>query len=193
MGTVVIADDDPDIRAMITQKLSQAGHEVTATEDGAAALAAVKRSRPDVVVLDMQMPGLSGLDVVRMIRADPTTATVPVIMVTSHSEPQFIGESFNSGADDFLAKPFRPRELAARIAQLMQGGPHVADEEFIGATAGGTTGSHHAGAAGPAGPMGEAAERPGAAETVMAVLVATDEVESKVGRRRFFRLLASSN
>lgn len=218
MGAIVIAEDDPDIRAMITEKLSRAGHEVTAAEDGAAAIVAVKRSRPDVVVLDMQMPGLSGLDVVRLIRADPATASVPVIMVTSHSQPQFIGESFNSGVDDFLAKPFSPRELAARIEHLMQGGASGRDEELIGAPA--ATGpaaapraaALHAGpppvAAAPAPALSpahaQAAHSPvpaahasGAAtlspvaETVAAALVATEEAEAKVGRRRFFRLLTS--
>ncbi|MFG1922321.1 response regulator transcription factor [Cryptosporangium sp. NPDC048952] len=199
MGAIVIAEDDPDIRVMITEKLSRAGHQVTAAEDGAAAIVAVKNSVPDVVVLDMQMPGLSGLDVVRLIRADPTTAKVPVIMVTSHSQPQYIGESFNSGVDDFLAKPFSPRELAARIDHLLQGSTVPDDDQLIGAPA---PGSVPAPAPMPVpvpgAPVPEraaAAERTAApapvAETVAAALVATDEAEATVGRRRFFRLLTS--
>ena len=176
MGAVVIAEDDPDIRMMITEKLSRAGHDVTATEDGAAAIVAVKNSVPDVVVLDMQMPGLSGLDVVRLIRADPATAAVPVIMVTSHSQPQYIGESFNSGANDFLAKPFSPRELAARIDHLLRGAPDA--DEVIGAPA-------------SARPVSGAGTGHAVAETVAAAVVATEEAESTVGRRRFFRLLTS--
>ncbi|SHN75058.1 response regulator [Cryptosporangium aurantiacum] len=156
MGAIVIAEDDPDIRGMITEKLARAGHTVTATEDGAAALVAVRQGVPDVVVLDMQMPGLSGLDVVRLLRVDPATAEVPVIMVTSHSQPQFIGESFNSGVNDFLAKPFSPRELTARIECLMSEPPAAA------------------------------------VEAVADALVATEEAEAKVGRRRFLRLLTSS-
>ncbi|WP_063725749.1 response regulator transcription factor [Cryptosporangium arvum] len=203
MGAVVIAEDDPDIRAMITEKLSRAGHQVTAAEDGAAAIVAVKRSVPDVVVLDMQMPGLSGLDVVRLIRADPSTAKVPVIMVTSHSQPQYIGESFNSGADDFLAKPFSPRELAARIDSLMNGSPGVDDDQLIGAPAPGSVatpvpmavpvpGAPPAERAVPAPPSERSVPAP-VAETVAAALVATEEAEAKVGRRRFFRLLTSDN
>ncbi|GAA3392491.1 response regulator transcription factor [Cryptosporangium minutisporangium] len=167
MGAIVIAEDDPDIRGMISEKLSRAGHSVTATEDGAAALVAVRRSVPDVVVLDMQMPGLSGLDVVRLLRVDPATADVPVIMVTSHSQAQYIGESFNSGVNDFLAKPFSPRELAARIERLMVDGQEPDD--------GGST------------------QVATAAEAVVDALVATEEAEEKVGRRRFFRLLTPSS
>ncbi|WP_170323874.1 response regulator transcription factor [Cryptosporangium phraense] len=174
MGAIVIAEDDPDIRAMITEKLSRAGHQVTATEDGAAALVEVRRKVPDVVVLDMQMPGLSGLDVVRLLRADRSTAEVPVIMVTSHSQPQYIGESFNSGVNDFLAKPFSPKELAARIEHLMHTAP-------VGASA----------AEVPA--VVDAPVASAQAEAVAAALVATEEAEAKVGRRRFFRLLTSSS
>jgi two-component system response regulator MtrA len=119
MGTIVMAEDDADIRDLIHEKLSRSGHQVTATGDGAAALVAVRSQQPDVVVLDMQMPGLSGLDVLRLLRGDPLTAHVPVIMVTAHSEPAYVGESFNSGVNDFLAKPFSPRELALRVDRLL--------------------------------------------------------------------------
>jgi DNA-binding response OmpR family regulator len=127
MGTIVIAEDDPDIRSLIVQKLSSEGHEVTATGDGVAALVAVRRVRPDAVVLDMQMPGLSGLDVVRQLRTDEATAHVPVIMVTSHDQAAYVGESFLSGADDFLSKPFQPRQLAERVNELLAAGRHTGD------------------------------------------------------------------
>lgn len=124
MGTIVIAEDNSDLRELISLHLRDEGHDVTVTCDGVAALVAVRRQRPDVVVLDMQMPGLSGLDVVRMLRADATTADVPVLMVTSHDQPNYIGESFLSGVDDFLPKPFCGPDLINRVAQLLEHGRH---------------------------------------------------------------------
>lgn len=171
MGAIVIAEDDPDIRSMIAEKLSDSGHQVTATADGLAALVAVRRERPDAVVLDMQMPGMSGLDVVRLLRVDPLTAQVPVIMVTSHIDPPHIGESFLSGADDFLAKPFSPRELAKRVEQMLVAGrrspPPVPHEQ-------------------PRPPRAE----PKQTEAVTDAIIASDEVSEIVGRRRFLSLLS---
>jgi DNA-binding response OmpR family regulator len=201
VSAIVIAEDDPDIRSMIAAKLSDEGHQVTATGDGVAALVAVRREKPDAVVLDMQMPGMSGLEVVRLLRIDPLTAEVPVIMVTAHSEPPYVGESFLSGADDFLAKPFSPRELAMRVEQMLTNGRH--------------TSTRPPGEAAPPPAAVEAQPKPAApdplpkpagtraridaddgaehakqaAEAVTAALLASEEADASVGRRRFFSLL----
>ena len=122
MGVVVVAEDDPDIRELITTELECTGHHVTATGDGAAAILAIRQQLPDAVVLDLQMPGLSGLDVCRLMRVDPSTARIPVAIVTAHSQPQYVGESYNSGADKFLGKPFTLEELTETVDALIAAG-----------------------------------------------------------------------
>ena len=116
---VLVADDDPDIRDLVAFKLEQAGLEVIAVEDGQAALAAVRERRPTLAVLDVSMPGLSGIDVCRMIRADPETAGTLVIMLTARVQEQDVEGGFTAGADDYVTKPFSPRELTSRIQALL--------------------------------------------------------------------------
>jgi DNA-binding response OmpR family regulator len=190
MGAIVIAEDDPDIRSLIAAKLSDSGHRVTATGDGVAALVAVRRERPDAVVLDMQMPGMSGLDVVRMLRVDPATADVPVIMVTSHDAAPYVGESFLSGADDFLAKPFSPRELTARVAQLLENGRGSATpiEGPVSRSAAARPGVVRS-AADPSPAVARPASRSAVARSAADPSAAAGP-EKPVGRRGFFSMLS---
>ncbi len=116
---VLVVDDDRDIRELVSRKLSRAGHAVTSVPDGAAALAAVRTEVPDIVVLDVSMPGLSGLDVCRALRTDPATATVPVILLTARVQNGDVANGFAAGADDYVVKPFSPRELVNRVAAVL--------------------------------------------------------------------------
>jgi DNA-binding response OmpR family regulator len=116
---VLVAEDDPDVRDLVVFKLEQAGYEVTAVPDGPAALAAAQRRHLDLVVLDVSMPGMSGLDVCRLLRADPTTHALPIMMLTARAQERDVEGGFAAGADDYLVKPFSPRELASRIQALL--------------------------------------------------------------------------
>ena len=119
MARILVADDDVDIRELVEFKLSTLGHEITAVADGAAAVEACQASRPDLAVLDVMMPGVSGLEAIRAIRADPGLADLPVILLTARAQESDGESGFDSGADDYITKPFSPRELAARVEALL--------------------------------------------------------------------------
>jgi two-component system, OmpR family, phosphate regulon response regulator PhoB len=116
---VLIADDDADIRDLVAFKLEQANLEVIAVGDGVAALEAARAERPTVVVLDVSMPGMSGLDVCRMLRADPQTQDMLVIMLTARVQERDVEGGFSAGADDYVTKPFSPRELVSRVQAML--------------------------------------------------------------------------
>jgi DNA-binding response OmpR family regulator len=116
---VLIADDDADIRDLVAFKLEQADLEVIAVGDGLAALEAARAERPAVVVLDVSMPGMSGLDVCRMLRADPETQDMLVIMLTARVQERDVEGGFSAGADDYVTKPFSPRELVSRVQAML--------------------------------------------------------------------------
>jgi two-component system, OmpR family, response regulator len=115
---VLVADDDADIRDLVAFKLEQVGLEVVAVEDGQAALERARAVLPTLAVLDVSMPGLSGIDVCRMLRADPATAGMLIIMLTARVQEQDVEGGFSAGADDYLTKPFAFEELLARIRAL---------------------------------------------------------------------------
>ena len=119
MTVVLVADDDADIRDLVAFKLEQAGFEVIAVEDGQTALEQARSRQPTLAVLDVSMPGLSGIDVCRMLRADPGTAGMLIIMLTARVQEQDVEGGFSAGADDYVTKPFSPRELVSRIQALL--------------------------------------------------------------------------
>jgi len=126
MKIVLVVDDDTDIRELITWKLSQSGYGVLAEADGAAGLAAASGAsetafgvRPDLVILDWAMPEMSGIDVCLALRADPSTASIPVILLTAKAQEAQIDQGFAAGADDYIVKPFSPRELLRRVEALL--------------------------------------------------------------------------
>lgn len=119
MTTVLVADDDADIRDLVTYKLEQAGLEVVSVADGQAAVETARTRHPDLAVLDVSMPGISGIDVCRTLRADPATANMLIIMLTARVQEQDVEGGFNAGADDYVTKPFSPRELVSRVQALL--------------------------------------------------------------------------
>ena len=119
MARILVADDDVDIRELVEFKLSTLGHDVVSVSDGAAAIDACQAQRPDLAVLDVMMPGVSGLDAIRAIRADPTLADLPVILLTARAQESDVETGFDAGADDYITKPFSPRELASRVQALL--------------------------------------------------------------------------
>ena len=117
---VLVVDDDLELAALIAYAMRQAGYLVVEAHDGLEALAAAARESPDLVVLDVNLPRLSGLDVLRRLRATPATTATPVLLLTVRSaeEDQVLG--LDLGADDYMAKPFSPRTLLARVRALLR-------------------------------------------------------------------------
>lgn len=117
--SILVADDDPDIRDLVVFKLEQAGFEVRAVADGSAALTALEDLTPDLVVLDVMMPGLSGLDVLRQIRTMDRLDGVKVLLLTARARDADVDDGYNTGADEYVTKPFSPRELLHRVNSLL--------------------------------------------------------------------------
>jgi DNA-binding response OmpR family regulator len=116
---VLVADDDPDILELVTVRLERAGYDVVRAQDGEDALRAAAELLPDVAVLDVMMPKLSGYDVTRQLRAHESTSGIPVILLSAQVQEVDIARGFESGADDYLKKPFRPQELGARVQAIL--------------------------------------------------------------------------
>ncbi len=119
MSTVLVVEDDSDVRELIARKLAQAGFEVHTREDGQAGLEATSEVAPDIVLLDVMMPRLDGIEVCRRMRAKPSTASVPVIMLTAKAQEADVDRGFGVGADDYITKPFSPRELLNRVQAVL--------------------------------------------------------------------------
>jgi DNA-binding response OmpR family regulator len=117
---ILVAEDDQDIADLIAHYFSRAGWHVDLTESGDDALASVRRNPVDLVILDVMLPGLSGLEVCRALRADQTTASIPIIMLTARAEESDRIIGLEIGADDYISKPFSPNELVARVRALMR-------------------------------------------------------------------------
>jgi len=119
MATVLLAEDDADIRQLVALKLQQAGHEVRSFGDGASALADARLRPPDLAVLDVVMPDMSGLDVCEALRQHPDTAGVLIIILTARAQQADVTAGYEAGANDYVVKPFSPRELATRVQALL--------------------------------------------------------------------------
>lgn len=120
---ILVIEDEEDIRELIRYNLAREGFEVIAAATGEEALVAARARRPDLVLLDLMLPGIQGLEVCRRLRAGSDTAGVPIIMVTAKGEEADIVAGLEMGADDFVTKPFSPRELVARVRSVLRRGP----------------------------------------------------------------------
>lgn len=118
MSTVLLVDDDDTLREVVADYLRRAGLAVVEAVDGPAAVASAMRERPDVVVLDLMLPGIDGLEVFRRLRAE--AASMPVLMLTARGEEEDRVLGLAMGADDYVAKPFSPRELTLRVQALLR-------------------------------------------------------------------------
>jgi CheY-like chemotaxis protein len=116
---VLVADDEQDILALVTTILERAGYEVLAVRDGAEALAAVRDRRPDLAVLDISMPELDGLEVLRRLRADTATSELPVVLLSAQAQEADVARGFATGASAYVKKPFSPRDLTERVDELL--------------------------------------------------------------------------
>jgi len=117
---ILVVDDEADLLALVEYNLKQGGYAVATARDGAAALAEIKREMPDLVVLDVQLPDMLGTEVCKHLRRDPVTASIPILMLTARAEEIDRVVGFEVGADDYVVKPFSPRELVLRVAALLR-------------------------------------------------------------------------
>jgi DNA-binding response OmpR family regulator len=116
---VLVADDDDDIRDLVAFRLDRAGYEVLRAGDGQEALDLARKHHPDLAVLDVMMPKLTGYDVTRELRADAATSRIPVILLTARVQEADVARGFEAGADDYVKKPFSPQELKARVQAVL--------------------------------------------------------------------------
>ncbi|MGO9244017.1 MAG: response regulator [Verrucomicrobiia bacterium] len=125
---ILVVDDEPAIREYETALLSELGHEVLVAADGTEALELARAQRPHLVLLDIMMPELSGIEVCRQLRADPRTRDIRVIVVSAVDAKRALEESIIAGADDFLAKPIHALELMVRVRSILRV-RNIPDEE----------------------------------------------------------------
>ena len=125
MPHVLVVDDDPVVADLVAFRLQRLGLQVTVETDGESGLAAARRLRPDLVVLDWLMPRMDGLEVCRALRADadPALARTPVLMLTAKSQEPDLERGFAAGATDFVAKPFSTGELVSRVTAALPAVP----------------------------------------------------------------------
>jgi two-component system phosphate regulon response regulator PhoB len=122
---ILIVDDEPDAVELVAYNLKQAGFQVVTAADGASALDKVHKHQPDLIVLDVMMPELDGLEVCKMLRKDSTTAGIPILMLTAKAAEVDRILGLELGADDYVTKPFSPRELVLRVRKLLARGKPV--------------------------------------------------------------------
>jgi two-component system, OmpR family, phosphate regulon response regulator PhoB len=128
-ATILVVEDEPAIQELISYNLELAGHNPVKAQNAEQALEMVRTELPDLVVLDWMLPGMSGIDFARRLRADKRTQGVPMIMLTARAEERDKLQGLEVGADDYLTKPFSPRELNARVkAVLRRRAPQATDD-----------------------------------------------------------------
>lgn len=116
---ILIAEDSHTIQAMVTSRLERSGYDVLAVDNGDEALRLARERRPALAVLDVEMPGLSGIEVTRRLRADEETRNLPVILLTARDNDADVEAGYEAGASDYITKPFSPQELQSRVKGLL--------------------------------------------------------------------------
>jgi DNA-binding response OmpR family regulator len=119
MTSALIVDDDPDVRDLVAYKLEQSGFDVRRASNGQQAMEAVAAQQPDVVLLDIMMPGTSGLEVLERWRLEGATARLAVLLLTAKAQESDVERGFELGADDYIVKPFSPREVVRRVNAVL--------------------------------------------------------------------------
>jgi two-component system cell cycle response regulator DivK len=116
---ILVVEDTEDNRLIIGDLLANAGYEMIAAVDGLAGVAAAEREQPDLILMDIQLPGIDGYEATRRIRAIPALAKVPIIAVTSYALSGDEAKTREAGCDGYVAKPFSPRQLLAKVRELL--------------------------------------------------------------------------
>ena len=118
--TILVVEDEPDIRKLVQYNLTQERYKVLEAEDGEQALKLLQRSRPNLVILDLMLPGMSGLELCKLLRERQETAQLPILILTAKAGEADKVVGLEMGADDYLAKPFSPREMVARVRAILR-------------------------------------------------------------------------
>jgi two-component system phosphate regulon response regulator PhoB len=126
--TILVIEDDHDIRELIEYNLTREGYRVDCAADGEDGLRRARTKAPDLVILDLMLPGVDGVELCRQLKKDPLTHAIPIVMVTAKSEESDVVLGLGIGADDYVAKPFGPRMLLARVEAVLRRGP-LRDEQ----------------------------------------------------------------
>jgi CheY-like chemotaxis protein len=116
---ILIADDDEDILELVRLRLSRSGYDTVLARNGAEALEAARERRPDVALLDVSMPAMTGYEVTAALKRDPITKDIPVILLTARAQTADVAKGFEAGADDYITKPFSPQALQIRVAAAL--------------------------------------------------------------------------
>lgn len=124
---ILVIEDEPDILEVIQYNLEREGCKVLVCRDGEQGLSRMRTDDPDLVILDLMLPGMDGVELCRRAKADPVTRTIPILMVTAKSEESDVVLGLGLGAEDYLSKPFSPRELVARVKVVLRRGPARAE------------------------------------------------------------------
>ena len=123
MAKILIAEDEKQIADMISFKLSNGGHQIVRAQDGEQAIAMAARERPDLILLDAMMPGVSGFEVLRRLKGDSSLRSIPVMMVTAKGHERDVLTGLRGGAVDYIVKPFSLKELSARVELALRREP----------------------------------------------------------------------
>jgi phosphate regulon transcriptional regulator PhoB len=127
-ATILVIDDEKDLIELVRYNLEKDGFDVIAATDGQSGLEVVKKHRPDLVVLDLMMPGMDGLQICKQLRSDPRTGRIPVIMLTAKATEADRIVGLELGADDYITKPFSPREVVARVKAVLRRSAPVTEQ-----------------------------------------------------------------
>ncbi|HIG41996.1 MAG: response regulator transcription factor [bacterium] len=118
--SIVVVEDEPDILEVLSYNLKREGFAVQTAQDGVAGLELIQRVKPDLVLLDLMLPGIDGLEICRQVKSSRLMANIPIIMVTAKGEESDVVLGLGIGADDYIAKPFSPREVVARVKAVIR-------------------------------------------------------------------------
>jgi DNA-binding response OmpR family regulator len=128
---ILVVEDEPDIRKLVNYNLAQEHYKVIEAEDGEQALKAIQRDKPHLVVLDLMLPGLSGIELCKILRERSDTAKLPILMLTAKAGEADRVVGLEMGADDYLSKPFSPRELVARVRAILRRADGAASQDTL--------------------------------------------------------------
>ncbi|MDQ3547580.1 MAG: response regulator, partial [Chloroflexota bacterium] len=126
-GSILVVDDEASIQKLVSSSLRRAGYDVTVASDGAEAMLRLSEAIPDLIVSDVMMPNIDGLELVQRVRADPAIRTIPIVLLTAKGESEDIVTGLELGADDYLPKPFKMAELLARVRSKVERPPVPSD------------------------------------------------------------------
>ena len=147
-ATILVVEDEPAIQELLAFNLTEAGYTVQRAIDGETAWGQIRHHVPDLILLDWMLPNTSGVLLAKQFRADARTQSLPIIMLTARGEERDKVQGLESGADDYITKPFSPRELIARIRAVLRRQPAVTDEVIVAGGLELSTAAHRVSAAG---------------------------------------------